>query len=306
MIQRVSVLAPLQWVTAAANAGTRNPRVLIAGASTLVTVVLGLLLLASAVLGSVLGQGGASTPDTVDADALMAASWPLMLVALMIPQFVIAGLAHLVHRVETSDAPRVSDAFAGFRKGRVLSLCGLVVIPLATVALTLAAYGTLGGADYMQDYWAMLQAAMAGQMVTPPQPAHPFLLMLASLALNWVSYAMQLFAPIHVMLSGRGTFAAIGDCLRAFARNLPAMVFAGVLGFAAMIAVFLLMALAMLLGAVLIKVLPLLGSILAAAILLALAVLGVLFWVACGYFGWRAMFAAEIAPATPEAGGVAM
>lgn len=290
MTQRVELLAPAQWLMKAANAGARNPKVLLLGAFSVVAVSLGALFAAAVAVGALMGQQNAGTPENIDTATLLKATWPLMLLAMIAPQVVIGGLAQLVHRVETDGHAQVRDAFSGFRREHLPSLCGLAVIPLASLALTLVMYRFFGGEGYAENYMAAVQQMAAGQMAAPPQPSHPLALMFGAMLLNWVTYAIQLFAPIHVVLGGRGTFAAIGDCLRGFARNLPAMLVGGLLGFFTFFAIFMLMAVALLLGAVLTKFIPVVGSMLAFAMLLGLAVVGVLFWVSCGYFGWRALF----------------
>jgi hypothetical protein len=293
MIRHVNALAPMQWVMKAANAGARNPRVLFAGAFSVVLAFLGVLFVAGVLLGGAMGQQNAGAAASLDSSSLLMASIPLMLLAMFAPQLVIAGLAQLVHRIETGEKATVKDAFAGLRRDRILPLCGLVVIPLATVLLTLLIYRLFGGEAYIQDYTAAMQKIVSGQMIAMPEPAHPFAMFVATMALNWISYALQLFAPIQVMLGGRSARGALVDCVLAFARNLPAMLFAGLLGFIALMGVAVLMIMALLVSAVLVKFIPALGSLLAFVLLLALAVTGVLFWVSCGYYGWRAMFGAD-------------
>lgn len=293
MIQQVNALAPAQWVLKAANTGARSPRVLLAGAFSVILAFLGVLFAAGVLLGGMMGQQGTGSAESLDPTSLLMASAPLMLLAMFAPQLVIAGLAQLVHLIETGEPVRVRDAFAGLRRDRILSLCGLVVIPLSTIGLTLLIYRVFGGEAYLENYMAAMQKIFSGEMAMPPEPTHPFAMFVATMTLNWLCYALQLFAPIHVMLAGRSAPGAIVDCLRAFVRNLPAMLFAGLLGFIAMIGVTILMVMALLLSAVLVKFMPVLGSLLATALMLALAVVGVLFWVSCGYYGWRAMFGTD-------------
>lgn len=307
MPRRVHAFAPFQWLLKATNIGARNPRVLLLGAFASVIAFLGVLFVAGVILGSVLGQHHAST-EALNPRTVMATSWPLMLLALVMPQLVMGGLAQLIHRVETDATAQVSDAFSGLRRNRILPLAGLIVIPLCTLAVTLLIYASLGGEHYLEHYFATMQQLMVGKIASPPQPEHPFAMMVATLALNWISYALQLFAPIQVMLGGRGTFGAILDSLQAFVRNLPAMFVGGVLGLMALFGAIMLTFVALVLGALLAKAMPIVGSLLTIVLSLTLAVIGILIWVACGYYGWRDMLDTRSpAAATPSPNaGIAM
>lgn len=300
MIRRVAASAPIQWLIQAANAGVRNPRVLLLGAMSAVMTFLVALLIAGIAFGAIMRLVHGGEPE-VDAKAIMLASIPLMLCAMMVPQLLVGGLSHLIHRIETTGQARIADVYASLRKDRFLPLSVLLVIPVANLVLTLLFYSMFGGENYFEDYIAAMQKIASGQMVTPPEPDHAIVLTVATLALNALTYSLQLFAPIQVMLGGRGGFAAIGDCVRAFLRNIPAMLVGCALGFLVLFGIAMLLAVVLLLAAMLTKIAPLLGSLVALVLLSVFAVIGVLFWVSCGYFGWRAMLGDQVA-AAPGAG----
>lgn len=303
MTQRVSPIAPVQWLLQAANIGTRNPRTLLLGATAIVSALLGTLFVVSVLAG---GGIGLSTDrgTTPDIGTVAFAAAPLMLLGMLAPQLIVGGLALLIHRIETGQDARVSDAFAGVRRNHIGALSALILIPIANVVGTILIYRFLGGENYLQEYMAAMNQVMAGKQAAGPEPAYPLAMLFTSFLLTWITYAIQLLAPMQVMLAGRGPFDAIIDCLRAFFTNLPAMVFSGLLGFMILFGVVMVAVVLMLLTTALANIIPILGGLLGLALFLSLAIIGVLLWVACGYFAWKDMLGGGSPASQPPSAGI--
>lgn len=305
MTRRVGPIAPIQWFISAINVGAGHAKPLLGGTYLLLVSAIAALILVGIVVGAFLDGG--NTDPSLDPAKMAKAMLPVLVVAAAVPAFVIAGIAMLVHNASRNAPARVSDAFAGLRGGRAFHLLLLVVVPLGSLWLNGLITDVFAGPGYREAQ----QAAMAEVMKTGnfsilgtlPQPENSGLMMLLTLALNLLTYAVQVLSAIAVVVGGRTAWAAIGDVLLAIVRNPLAALLAGVLAIVFLVAVVIGSLLLMLFAALLSAALGAIGGVLSLLLALGFATVAGVLWVAWGYFGWREMVSDEGLPPPMPANG---
>ena len=300
---RLPATAPFHWLIGAVRLIGMRPNGLLGVALALVCGVGALLMLASILAGMGLRQSGVDPAAPVDLSAARGVLLPLFGLCLMAPQWVGGGLSAVLHALAEGRGAGLGSALATLRR-RWLALATLALLPALLFAAYLLLYRVLGGEAFLQQYMAAMQEAMrTGRVPPPPEAAHPGLLTLGLMLVNWVIYTLQLLAPVHVAVGGQGPVAALGAAARTFARNLPAMAVAGGLGAGLMMAAAM-VTLVMLVPAAAVSVAsPVVGQLLSLAALALLAACFALGWSAVGYVAWRSTQGAG--PAAPVAGDAA-
>ena len=301
MTRRVGPVAPIQWFINAINVGTGHAKPLFGGTFVLLVSAMAALMVVGIVIGMFLDGG--NTDPSLDPAKMAQAMLPVLVIAAMVPAFVIAGIAMLVHNAHRNAPTRVSDAFAGLRGGRALHLALLVVVPLASLGLNSLITDALAGPGYREAYGAAIAEMMkTGNIGTMPQPERPMAMFFASLVLNLLTYAVQVFAAIQVVVGGRTAWRAVADALLAIVRNPVPSFLAGVLAFTFLLAVVISGMLLMLLVALLTAALGTVGGLISLLLALGLATIAAVVWVAWGYFAWREMISDEGEPPAMPAG----
>lgn len=303
MMRRVPATAPIHWLIDAAKLCLRHPRAILLGTLNAVMVFLATILFIGIALGALLRLLGFNQTDSQSGTALLAITIPLMAITMLVPQLLIAGIAHLVQRADTTGTPHPIDAFASLRRENFFRLSPLVLIPTLNLVAGIALYALFGGEHFFADYMHYLSALQtaAGKPPAPPAPASPVALFFTSFALSAFVYLLQLFAPIHAMLGRRSGLSAIVECLRSFAANAPAMLLGGVLGMMLIFGFAIAFFLALAVSAAIAQAAPMVGSLLALAVSLLLLSACASFWIACGYYGWRDVFGTDQAAPPPAA-----
>ena len=298
---RLPATAPFHWLIGAVRLIGARPGALLGVALALVCGVGALLMLVSILVGSGLRDPGGDPAAALDLSAARGVLLPLFALSLMAPQWVGGGLSAVLHALAEGRGVSLGTALATLRR-RGLALATLSLLPALLFAAYLLLYRVFGGEAFLAQYMAAMQEAMrTGQVPPPPEAAHPGLLTLGLMLANWVIYLLQLLAPVHVAVGGHGPLAALGGALRTFVRELPAMMVAGALGAALMMAAAMLTLVVLVPVAALSAASPALGQL---ASLAALALLGACFalgWSAVGYVAWRTTLGAG--PAAPGAVG---
>lgn len=301
---RLPATAPFHWLTGALKLIGARPGALLGVALALVCGVGALLLLVSFLVGLGLRPAGGDASAPVDLSAARGVLLPLFALSLMAPQWVGGGLSVVLHALAEGRAVTLRTAVAALRE-RWLALATLALLPALLFAAYLVLYRVFGGETFLAQYMGAMQEAMrTGRVPPPPEAAHPGLLTLSLMLANWVIYTLQLLVPAHVAVGGHGPLAAIGAALRAFVRHLPAMMVAGGLGGALLMAAAMLTLVVLVPVAAVSAVSPGLGQLVSLA---ALAMLGACFalgWSAVGYVAWRTTLGAG--PAAPGAGDGAL
>lgn len=311
MIRRVPASAPIHWLIGAFRIFTRHPKAILLGTFNALMSFAGALLFVGITLGALLAMLGFNRAGAHSSFALLAISIPIMLLTMLVPQLLMGGIAHLIHRGETQGTAHPFDAYAGLRKENFLRLSPLVAIQVFSLVAAILLYAVFGGEHYFADsskYFSALLTTPSGatpKLPPPPEPRWPVALFLSTMALNAFVYLLQLFAPIHAMVGHRSGLAAIVDCLRGFAANAPAMLIAAMLSMLMLFGFMLVVFLALIVATAIAQASPIVGSLLALAIMMALASLGAAFWVAFGYCGWRDVLDADRDDA-PDSGTVAL
>lgn len=301
MTRRVGPVAPIQWFINAINVGTGHAKPLFGGTFVLLVSAMAALMVVGIVIGMFLDGG--NTDPSLDPAKMAQAMLPVLVIAAMVPAFVIAGIAMLVHNAHRNAPTRVSDAFAGLRGGRALHLALLVLVPLASLGLNSLITDALAGPGYREAYGAAIAEMMkTGNIGTMPQPERPMAMFFASLVLNLLTYAVQVFAAIQVVVGGRSAWRAVADALLAIVRNPVPSFLAGVLAFTFLLAVVISGMLLMLLVALLTAALGTVGGLISLVLALGLATIAAVVWVAWGYFAWREMISDEGEPPAMPAG----
>jgi hypothetical protein len=301
MTRRVGPVAPIQWFINAINVGTGHAKPLFGGTFVLLVSAMAALMVVGIVIGMFLDGG--NTDPSLDPAKMAQAMLPVLVIAAMVPAFVIAGIAMLVHNAHRNAPTRVSDAFAGLRGGRALHLALLVLVPLASLGLNSLITDALAGPGYREAYGAAIAEMMnTGNIGTMPQPERPLAMFFASLVLNLLTYAVQVFAAIQVVVGGRTAWRAVADALLAIVRNPVPSFLAGVLAFTFLLAVVISGMLLMLLVALLTAALGTVGGLISLVLALGLATIAAVVWVAWGYFAWREMISDEGEPPAMPAG----
>ena len=305
MTRRVGPIAPIQWFINAINVGAGHAKPLLGGTYLLLVSAIAALILVGIVVGAFLDGG--NTDPSLDPAKMAKAMLPVLAAAAAVPAFVIAGIAMLVHNASRNAPARITDAFAGLRGGRAFHLLLLVVVPLAGLWLNGLITDAFAGPGYREAQEAAMAEVMKtgnlGILGTLPQPENSGLMMLVSIALNLLVYALQVLSAIAVVIGGRTAWAAIGEVLLALVRNPLASLLAGLLAVVFLVGVVLGSLLLMLFAALLSTALGTLGGVLSLMLALAYVTVAGLLWVAWGYFGWRDMISNDGLPPPMPANG---
>ena len=156
-----------------------------------------------------------------------------------------------------------------------------------------------GGPTYFAEYTAMMEAAMKGVPPVPPEARSPALMFVVGMLLTALQNLLQLVTVPAVQLGRRSTLGAIADGLAMVRHNPGPSLLLLVLGFAAMLAVALVMAVVAVVLGVIASLLPLLGVPLALLVMLAFAAVLVVVYTGVSYFAWHSQFAPENPAAGP-------
>lgn len=300
---RLPATASIHWLIGAVRLIGARPGALLGVALALVCGVGALLMVASILVGFGLRDPGVDPSAPVDLSAARGVLLPLFALCLMAPQWVGGGLSAVFHALAEGRGVGVAPALAALRR-RWLSLATLALLPALLFAAYLLLYRVLGGEAFLQQYMAAMQEAMrTGQVPPPPEAAHPGLLTLGLMLVNWVIYTLQLLAPVHVAVGGHGPLSAVWAALQTFIRQLPAMMVAGGLGAALMMAAAMLTLVLLVPAAAVSAVSPVAGQLITLAALALLAACFALGWSAVGYVAWRTTLGAG--PAAPVVGDTA-
>ena len=127
----------------------------------------------------------------------------------------------------------------------------------------------------------------------------PALLNLSLMTVNWLFSVLLLLTPVHVTVGGHGAIAAVLAVLHTLARQLPAMLVGGAVGFALTMAAAMLSLVLLTVVAAVSAALPVLALPLSLAVLTLLGAVWAVGWTAVGYVAWRALLGGD----GPEATG---
>ncbi|HLU12644.1 MAG TPA: hypothetical protein VKZ64_01680 [Arenimonas sp.] len=300
-IRRIEAGNAVSWFTRAVDVGGRQAKGLFTAAALGVAAMAALFIVAGLFV-SILMAAGMAPGEKPDFSRTLMLLLPLIvLISALMPVFA-GGMQQVLHHAEEGRPVTATDVFAGITGGRFWALAGLAIIPLASLALTLANYHVLGGPDYFAQSVAVFEEAMQGRQVAPPEPRAPVLMFLAGLGINALQTVLQLITVPLVQLSRRGTLGAIADGFRMMARNPGAVLVALALFLVASIILGLVLGVGLVILALLAGLVPLLGVPLLLVVMFAVAVLLFVVYNGLCYYAWRDQFAApgpEAAPAPP-------
>ena len=297
-IRKIDTNAVIACFTRAVDLGGRNPKAVFGAALLALVVVFGLGMVVMLVATAV-AVGAGFEPQSAGPAAALALAAPIMLFFMVLMPVLGGGMMHVVHESESGRPVSALGVFAGFRGGRLLSLAGLAILPLAGLALTLLNYRVFGGPTYFAEYTAMMEAAMKGVPPVPPEARSPALMFVVGMLLTALQNLLQLVTVPAVQLGRRSTLGAIADGLAMVRHNPGPSLLLLVLGFAAMLAVALVMVVVAVVLGVIAGLLPLLGVPLALLVMLAFAAVLVVVYTGVSYFAWRSQFAPEDTAAGP-------
>lgn len=297
-IRKIDTNAVIACFTRAVDLGGRNPKAVF-GAALLALAVVFALGLAVVVVASIGAVAAGYQPQAANPAAAIAIGAPVVLFFMLLTPVLGGGMMHVVHESESGRPVSALGVFAGFRGGRLLPLAGLVVLPIAGLALTMLNYRVFGGPTYFAEYMAMMEAAMKGAPPVPPEARSPALMFVFGTALTALQNLLQLVTVPAVQLGRRSTLGAIADGLAMVRHNPGPSLLLLVLGFAAMLAVALVMVVAAVVLGVIAGLLPLLGVPLALLVMLAFTAVLVVVYTGVSYFAWRSQFAPEDPAAGP-------
>ena len=299
-IRRLPASQGLVWFRQAIDLGAKNPRAvfgaaLLAIASLYTAALLMVLVLATLMLG---GKAVGSNPDL---GVVMAVALPLTLAIMVLVPVLLGGLMHVIRETEAGRKVRARDVFAPLRnaQGRRLAWLGLVQVVLAVIGgLVMMA---IAGGDYWHDYMQAMQSVMQGAAPVLPEPQHPGLLFLVQMAFNYFSYALMLFSIPLMLFSGCNVSTALRHALRASVINLSANLLVGVLFLGAlMLAAFVVLLVAGLLGVIGNLIHAVVGSLLMMLAMVGFAAVVLVLLAGASYLAWRDTFsdAASSPPVT--------
>lgn len=298
-VRKLPVSQGLVWMKEAINIGRRNPQAVFGAAALFVVAIYCAAALAVMPVASRLhGRADMTMPE------VMGFAVPLFLVLTFIMPILLAGLMHVVREAEAGRAVRARDLFSAFTHGRIrpLAMLGLVqiVLNLAGAVLVIG----LAGSHYWPEYFKALQGAMSGHVAVPPEPDHPFLMLLVQLVFNYFSYALMLLCVPLITFSGLGLVESLRLGMRASVANVGANLLASLLFVAGLVVAALVTGLvaAIVVGlAALIH--PALAALIALAVYAAFGIAVLVVLVAVSYLCWRDTFDAPAGDvvATPRA-----
>lgn len=295
-IRKLPISQGLAWFKQSIDLGGQNPRGVFGAAALM--LVLAYALAVAIVMVMVLSAGTlpGGEGEEPDVGALMGALWPwivlMMLVLSVLMTFLVGGVMHVIRETEAGNKPGALAVFQPFRSGRAgsLVLVALLVLLIQVVGGVLVMMA--GGSDYLDAYVGMVRAIMSGaDPLTVPQPQTNLLMFVLQLLVNYIAYAVLLFAVPSVLFLGAGLGEALGASLRASFRNVGANLLAA-----------LLLILALLIGSLLFMLVLALVAMVAMAVhewlgTMVILVLGLAFvsalvvvMVGAAYLAWRDTF----------------
>ena len=295
-IRRLPASQGLVWFRQAIDLGAKNPRAvfgaaLLAIASLYTAALLMVLVLATLMLG---GKAVGSNPDL---GVVMAVALPLTLAIMVLVPVLLGGLMHVIRETEAGRKVRARDVFAPLRnaQGRRLASLGLVQVVLAVIGgLVMMA---IAGGDYWHDYMQAMQSVMQGAAPVLPEPQHPGLLFLVQMTFNYFSYALMLFSIPLMLFSGCNVSTALRHALRASVINLSANLLVGVLFLGAlMLAAFVVLLVAGLLGVIGSLIHAVVGSLLMMLAMVGFAAVVLVLLAGASYLAWRDTFSDAASP----------
>ncbi|HRA57785.1 MAG TPA: DUF2189 domain-containing protein [Thermomonas sp.] len=295
-IRRLPASQGLVWFRQAIDLGAKNPRAvfgaaLLAIASLYTAALLMVLVLATLMLG---GKAVGSNPDL---GVVMAVALPLTLAIMVLVPVLLGGLMHVIRETEAGRKVRARDVFAPLRnaQGRRLAWLGLVQVVLAVIGgLVMMA---IAGGDYWHDYMQAMQSVMQGAAPVLPEPQHPGLLFLVQMTFNYFSYALMLFSIPLMLFSGCNVSTALRHALRASVINLSANLLVGVLFLGAlMLAAFVVLLVAGLLGVIGNLIHAVVGSLLMMLAMVGFAAVVLVLLAGASYLAWRDTFSDAASP----------
>ena len=298
-VRKVPLAHGVEWMKAAINVGTRNPRAVFGAA----VLFLCTLYFAGALAILPLALQLQGRPELSFRESVVQAISLFTVFTLLMP-VLLAGLMHVVHEAEHGRPTRARDLFVGFRQGRTRPLVTLGLVQIAFNFGCLGLLVLLTGPDYWAEAVKAAQGALSGRYVVPPQPEHPQLVALVNLlqlVFNYFSAALMLLCVPLITLSGRGIVDSLRLGFRASLVNLGANLLASVLFVAGLVVASIVVALvSLLVGGLAAMIHPALGGALLMVIWLAFAAIVLVVLVAASYYAWRDMFEApDAAPSAP-------
>jgi hypothetical protein len=303
-IRKLPAMQGLVWFRQAIDLGAKNPRAVF-GASLLAIAALYTAALLMVLLLATLLLGGKAAGKTPDLGLVMTVAIPLTLAIMVLVPVLLGGLMHVIREVEAGRAVRARDVFLPLRdaQGRSLAWLGLVQVLLALIGGALMM--TLAGGDYWRDYMQAMQLAMQGAPPVMPEPQHPGLLFLVQITFNYFSYALMVFSIPLMLFSGCSLLAALRAALRASISNLGANLLAGVLFLGAlMLAAFVMLLVAGLVGVVGGLIHAAVGSALVMLLMLGFAAVVLVVLAGGSFLAWRDTFGdAPLPPVIPTMHG---
>jgi hypothetical protein len=276
----------LGWLVAASNPAPGRFFTLLAGGS-LAVCVFGL----GAVAVAMLSSSWAALPAQARPDSLSTEQWlwllgPILLYVFALLPVLQGGLMLLIDDLRAGRPSGPVRVLSGLQPRLFQRLAPLLLAGLAATALGWLNYRVFGGADYLADYQRFIDAALAGRVAEPPQPAHPLPFLLGGFLVNFLGNAWMLLAPAAA-LSGHGPLQALGRSLLAVLRHLPPLALLWLLAQVAGLALALVLGLASVMAAALAQAQPVLGALLLAAVLVPACGLAAVLASGVAYFAWR-------------------
>jgi uncharacterized membrane protein YGL010W len=288
-VRKVPVTRGLDWMKAAVNIGTRNPRAVFGAAALfLCTLYLFAVLAVLPVAARLEGR----TDMTLTEIATTAIS--LFVVLTLVMPVLLAGLIGVMHAAEEGRPARARDLFGAFLHGHARPLMALGLVQIVFNLACAALIVMLAGPDYWAESMKAAQGAMSGHVIVPPEPDHPALLVVLQLVqfvFNYFSAALMLLCVPLIMLSGAGLVESLKLGFRASVVNLGSNLLASlvfIVGF--VVAALVIGLVATVIGGIAAFVSPALGGALTLLIFAAFGVVVLVVLVAASYYAWRDMF----------------
>ena len=299
-IRRLPASQGLVWFRQAIDLGAKNPRAVFGAAFLAIAALYAAALLMVLVLTTLM-LGGKALGSNPDLGLVMAVALPLTLAIMVLVPVLLGGLMHVIRETEAGRMVRARDVFAPLhtRQGRRLAWLGLVQVGLAIIGGLLMM--AIAGGDYWRDYMQAMQSVMQGAAPVLPEPQHPGLLFLVQMTFNYFSYALMLFSIPLMLFSGCTVGMALRQALRASVTNLSANLLVGVLFLGAlMLAAFVVLLIAGLLGAIGSLIHAAVGSMLVMLVMLGFAAVVLVLLAGTTLLAWRDTFGDAALPPTTK------
>ena len=291
-VRKLPVAQGLAWFKAALDLGARNPKAIFGAALLFIATIyigLGVLIGAGELARMAGGVGVAAVVLNL-----------LFLAAFVAVPILVGGLMHVIREAEAARPVRPRDLFAPFRSPRVRSLAGLGMLQIVASMVVGMVLVAVTGPSFWQETILALQRAAAGAPLVMPASDKFWLLVLIYLALNYIMYAVMLFAVPLVLFSNQGVLPAIRDAFKASLQNIGANLVAALLFIAGTLAAGVIaLLMASLLAAVGGLVHPLLGVLLGMIPSIAFTTTMLVVLAGGAYIAWRDTFDGA-PPSTPR------